>query len=347
MSEIARGYVDHILLSEDRFFLEGWMLLPGVSFDSFRVTIDDVRRFEAEKLFLEHVAECFSFIDNAEPSGFRLDIPASSVELDRWTTIRVIGRAGGRDVAYVQTYYKKDFNLGLPTPPEELRERVTANRDVSTYWHNAARTMGEFLQYLPTETRVGHRLKLLDWGCGCGRVASLLLRHASSLDVHGCDVDGEAIAWCRRELSAHRFRKIDPYPPTPYADEEFELVIGCSVATHLTRDVQRQWVQELRRILKPGGMALVSVHGPFAASFQNPSVEILRRIEEEGIFDEMQDHALNGIVQAGYYKSVFQSPSYTRQNWSGYFEVENYVERAMGGFQDLVVLRKPLREAAE
>jgi SAM-dependent methyltransferase len=45
----------------------------------------------------------------------------------------------------------------------------------------------------------------------------------------------------------------------PYPDEEFDFVFLKSVLTHLLPDAIRQYLQEIRRVLKPSGRCLVSV----------------------------------------------------------------------------------------
>jgi len=47
-------------------------------------------------------------------------------------------------------------------------------------------------------------------------------------------------------------------------------VIGYSVFTHLTEAMQRQWLEELRRITAPGGLVLVTAHGDFLGMYQFP-----------------------------------------------------------------------------
>lgn len=59
-----------------------------------------------------------------------------------------------------------------------------------------------------------------------------------------------------------------------------------------------------------------------------------------GISDSQQDHILDGIAPPNYYRTVYQTPEYTRKKWTGYFDVVRYVERGMAQYQDLVVLKK-------
>ena len=99
---------------------------------------------------------------------------------------------------------------------------------------------------------------LLDFGCGCGRV----IRHwESRSDLHGCDHDAEAIRWCREHLAFASFERHGLEPPLPYPDQRFGAVTAISVFTHLPEEAQAAWRDELRRVLAPGGLLVLTTHG--------------------------------------------------------------------------------------
>lgn len=87
----------------------------------------------------------------------------------------------------------------------------------------------------------------LDWGCGCGRVTRWLLdRLDAGVRVVGADIDPLSIHWCRQNLAGGFFERIPLHPPTTFRDEQFSVVLGISVFTHLKEDVQFEWLSELR-----------------------------------------------------------------------------------------------------
>jgi SAM-dependent methyltransferase len=101
---------------------------------------------------------------------------------------------------------------------------------------------------------------ILDFGCGCGRIA----RHWSGLErprVHGSDYNEELVDWCRRNLPFMEVAVNGIEPPTSYADESFDLIYALSVFSHLDEPLQGAWMSELRRMLRPGGLLLISVLG--------------------------------------------------------------------------------------
>lgn len=145
-------------------------------------------------------------------------------------------------------------------PPAQLRVRVAGTADLDWFLEGgrlAAETVREAAR------RHGRPLDeagaLLDFGCGCGRV----LRHWQGLEAvaHGSDADAAAVEWCRLNLPFARVRTNGAAPPLAYEDAVFDLVYAFSVLTHLPEELQRAWAAELRRLLRPGGLLLVSTHG--------------------------------------------------------------------------------------
>ena len=202
-------------------------------------------------------------------------------------------------------------------------------------------------------------LRILDWGCGCGRITRYLAV-AGVLELRGCDIDAEAIAWCRRNLEG-TFSVNAPEPPLPYADGELDVVVASSVFTHLARGHQEMWLRELQRILAPGGLLLASVSGE-TAFLQEPERRLWRgrsgslrhqadfflrrrRLHQARILDDQRDPWLDGIAPADYYRLVYQTRQFTVDAWSTSFEVLDYVERGYHGHQDLVVMRSRAPEA--
>jgi SAM-dependent methyltransferase len=210
----------------------------------------------------------------------------------------------------------------------ELFYRASSLKSFRDYWEQACKYAD-----------VAKISTILDWGCGCGRLIGCFLKLTEISGIYGCDIDAEAIEWCKGQYSQVNFTTILPHPPTQYPDNVFDLAIGNSVFTHLTRDIQIAWLGELMRIMKPGGLFLASVHGEFATYFSFPNSAKI--ILKNGIYDDSKDHNLDDIAPPGYYRGTFQSMEYTRKIFGRYFEILKYVERGATNYQDLVIMRKP------
>lgn len=151
---------------------------------------------------------------------------------------------------------------GLPVPPPRLRLLVDGRSADAEHFLRVGAQSAQALAAAARDS--GSPLEgmgaILDFGCGCGRVA----RHWASLDgprIHGCDYNTDLVEWCRRNLGFMEVARNELEPPTPYADGSFDLIYALSVLSHLEEALQDAWVAEYRRLLRPGGLLVVSVLG--------------------------------------------------------------------------------------
>lgn len=86
------------------------------------------------------------------------------------------------------------------------------------------------------------------------------------LRVWGCDINAAQIAWCRANLPFEVVEASGPTPPLRFGDGTFGLAYAFSVFTHLPAELQQAWLQELIRVVRPGGYICLSFHGAAFAS---------------------------------------------------------------------------------
>jgi SAM-dependent methyltransferase len=149
---------------------------------------------------------------------------------------------------------------GIPVPPAHLRELVAGTSEPSWFLSSGERAAHSIREVMGRHGLAPDRLaSILDFGCGCGRV----IRHWAGRPVRleGADRNRRLIAWCRRNLRFASFQVNRLRPPLRSRDGEFELVYALSVFTHLPEDLQRPWMEELRRVTAPGGHIVISLHG--------------------------------------------------------------------------------------
>lgn len=222
-------------------------------------------------------------------------------------------------------------------PPPHLMQRVAGTPDVECFERVGLISALDFADAIEAHREAREVGALLDWGCGCGRMMLHLLNLFPAAAISGCDIDGEAVEWCRKHIHRGTFEKIEPFPPTMFSDGAFDVVVGCSVMTHLSKADQLRWLAEIRRITKPGGLFITSVHGPYAASFVP---EVVKPLKRTGFFDKL-DPALDGVAPDGYYRSTFQTAAFTRSLWGGQFRILEHISGGLAGYQDLVTMRRP------
>jgi SAM-dependent methyltransferase len=102
------------------------------------------------------------------------------------------------------------------------------------------------------------RLRVLDAGCGTGRASVWLAEQGA--DVVGVDVSAEMLRMARADVPSASFVLADLAEPLPFEDASFDAVVS-SLVMHYLRD----WVptlRELRRVLRPDGVVVLSTHHP-------------------------------------------------------------------------------------
>jgi SAM-dependent methyltransferase len=165
--------------------------------------------------------------------------------------------------------------MRLPTGRRALDSRLPVGRTLPGAIHREA---GE--RYLELFIELGG-LKpdhaVLEPGCGTGRMARPLTGYLSAEGSYdGFDVVTEAIETCVNEIgSSHpnfRFQRVDVHnrvynrsgsldPESfafPYRDEDFDFVFLTSVFTHMLPPEVRQYMGEIRRVLRPSGRCLMT-----------------------------------------------------------------------------------------
>ena len=333
----ALGVIDGVVIAPAWGAVDGWLVHPEHPIDHARVTLNGNPLGECALDPRPDVAGFFPTVPHAERCRFLAQGPVHELQ-GKPLFIEVIGLRDGRDVVRIEDYWPGEDMLAIPSPDAELMRRVSGRDDEASFRQTgygiAAQMLAAVRQYLPPTPRP----RLLDWGCGSGRATRYMKALWPELHLTGCDIDAEAVQWCREHVAGERFDATGPYPPLPYPDGAFDAVIGASVMTHLAAPVQMQWLREIRRVLAPGGVFVASVLGSLAG-IRLPEDEraILAR---DGIMDQRPDPALDGVAPANYYRSTYQTEAFTRAQWGRALGVVEYRAGGLTNYQDLVVMKR-------
>lgn len=127
------------------------------------------------------------------------------------------------------------------------------------YWNSAGATKifthpieFAWLDGLDREARI------LDYGCGYGRVAGLLHEHGFS-EIEGADTAPKLVERASAQWPAVPFNVIKAPPFLPHPDASVDAVLLFAVLTCIPTDGgQEQLITELRRVLRPGGILYLS-----------------------------------------------------------------------------------------
>jgi SAM-dependent methyltransferase len=243
-----------------------------------------------------------------------------------------------------------------PIPPLELR-RITAAPDAEGFlWTGLVDLAQVFaLHERFGSTQAGRGPRVLDFGCGCGRMTRYL-NLIEGVEGHGLDVNPDLVAWCQQNLDRVHTVLDSERPPMPLPDQSFDLVYSLSIFTHLTEDRSRQWMQDIARVMVPGGVLILTIHGYQALEIirgssvhqgmfgldERSTGDLVTRLEAERfVFMPYRPEVLE-IAKAGAdYGNSFIDETYVSSNWnSAELDVLAHIPGGLRNWQDIVVLRR-------
>lgn len=128
---------------------------------------------------------------------------------------------------------------------------VEAEVEASHWWFVARRRL---IADLIARAGVSRGSRVLDVGTSTGTNLRLL-KELGFADRRGLDASDDAIRWCA-EKGLGDVAKGDVCD-LPFGDAEFDLVLATDIIEHVDDDLRA--VGEIRRVLAPGGIAIISV----------------------------------------------------------------------------------------
>jgi len=102
-------------------------------------------------------------------------------------------------------------------------------------------------------------LEYLDVGCGIGAFLPYVQDRFHA--THGCDISGDSIEKAKELNGTANFRLYDG-KRLPYEDASFDVLTTVCVVHHVPAAQWPAYFAEMRRVLKPGGIACVIEHNP-------------------------------------------------------------------------------------
>jgi SAM-dependent methyltransferase len=126
-----------------------------------------------------------------------------------------------------------------------------AANDASHWWFVGRRRL--FAREI-AESGLSRSAKVLDIGTSTGTNLRML-RDIGFVQVSGLDLSPEAIVWCASKGLG--YVEQGDICAMPFADGSFDLVLATDIIEHVDDDARA--LSEIARVLKPGGVALVTV----------------------------------------------------------------------------------------
>ncbi len=217
----------------------------------------------------------------------------------------------------------------LPDPrapglPDDETQKITNNISGARSLEGAAKIYS-FVADVVSE-RFCTEPRILDFGCGWGRITRLFPQLTSDDKIFGVDVDDRLIAACKTFLIGMHFSVVKPMEPLPFPDGHFDLVFANSIFSHLNEGSQHFYVNEIGRCTRAGGVLIATTMG-----IRNLKVMLNSRSEWLAKIIPSSEQAENDL-RAGrfvYYPTgrmqdygiAFLPAGWTIANWAPMFEV--------------------------
>lgn len=228
-----------------------------------------------------------------------------------------------------------DSNPNFPLPPAHLAYDAYSAPDWNFYKKSGEGTANFLLEIIGKYLLDKKKIAVYEWGCGPGRVIrNLPAKLPNGSSVYGSDYNQETIEWCKKNLKEINFSLNELNPPLPYKDVQFDFAYCISVFTHLSETNGLMWADELYRVLKPGGLLVITTAGDYS-------------YETDLLAHEKELYKERGIVTRGEYeegKKMYlarHNPAYVKDTLLKKFE---FLEHSTAGFpfisQDFWLVRK-------
>lgn len=243
-------------------------------------------------------------------------------------------------------------------PSEQIQATITGSSGEQTLREafNFYREVKYYAAEMGIELRPNTRI--LDFGCGWGRVIRFFLKDVLADNLCGIDVDPEMIDLCKRFVRYGNYSVVNPMPPTEFSDESIDIVYAYSVFSHLSEPVHIKWVEEFSRILKPGGILVATTQARFFIEL----LMSLRGKEHESLWYVAMANSFLGTettladyddgkfifsatgggpaLPSSFYGEAFIPRAYIEQEWTKYLTFRHFVDDPNRLPQALIVMQK-------
>jgi SAM-dependent methyltransferase len=237
-----------------------------------------------------------------------------------------------------------------PIPSADDREAYYRGDDPG-YWLSG---LSDALSVIKQAARLGSisGTRYFELGCASGRVVRHIAIH-TTVPITCCDINKRHTEWVRLYLPERiNVFHTSAIPNLPIEDNSVDVVAAFSVFTHID-DFEAAWLLELRRILRPGGLAYLTLQTDHTweqykrAWIKDQLIPIADKVTEYALTEEFFSGGLpreKTVIwwpteQDVYNASVFHSGDYLRREWGRIFEVLEIIPNGHF-YQDVVLLMK-------
>jgi ubiquinone/menaquinone biosynthesis C-methylase UbiE len=179
----------------------------------------------------------------------------------------------------------------------ERYEEIKKNPYQNCFVYSRKRLNGWLDRFLPER---GDDKKMLDVGCGTGY--HLARYHERGFDISGVDGSEDMLKQAQLINPDIEFKQSD-VDNLPYPDQSFDYVLCIEVLRYLP-DI-KPCVREIYRVLKPGGVALITAAPLFQANMYYPVNRIAASVKFNKLTSLKQFFHTSGELQIDFEKTGF------------------------------------------
>ena len=190
-----------------------------------------------------------------------------------------------------------------------------ASDDAQRHWTGAsgALLMSQSLDFMravdaASREHLGHGIsgKVLDYGCGWGRLLRLLLWYVDPDRIYGVDPWDQSLSMCRQHNCPGQLALCDYVPSSLPFTECFDLIYAFSVFTHLSERTADAVLRVLSSHISSKGMLVITIrppeywkaHGAWRAGYSAEGM--LQQHEQHGFaFVPHERDAIDGDITYG------------------------------------------------
>jgi len=333
--------LDDVRIIDDHLVGAGWAIAGGIDPQTLDICVDGLPAHGLERgLERPDVAFYYWFLPGADRSGFRFAHPFTKAPATHWT-IEYVDRATGRPIDAWHTFYvPADVREPGPLPSLPQIQRVHGGNSQTQYLIEGYSTYVKFDRAL--RGVAGHGFascaRILDFGCGCGRLARYL---GDRPTLVGTDIDRDNVEWCRAHLPG-TFLVNAPTPPLGVPPGQIDCVVANDVFPHLGEADSRAWLLEIARVCRQDAIVLVSIASDRSLARARLTAERYAEIRTLEFIDLSHNSDLDGVLEIPTsYRNVFHAHAYVRARWpDAGFEILDLIPGVSANQQDLVVMRR-------
>ena len=191
---------------------------------------------------------------------------------------------------------------------------------------------------------------IFEMGSASGRALRHFATQGDFEQIWASDINYRHVRWVNENLEP-KIRMIhnSTLPHLPMCDQELDLVCAFSVFSHI--DVfETAWLAEVRRILKPGGIAYLTTHTEHSweALKEFPESRMVDSIKKSGLYSEgMLERPMPGdrlifrhTPHGPYRGCIYHSERYLRDVWGRFFNILEIIPMHHGVCQSVVVMQR-------